>query len=269
MPTVRVNDIDINYEFTDFTDPWTKPETILLHHGFARNLRFWYRWVPILCRDYRVIAMDSRGCGRTTVPPEGYGYSLDQMGDDAVGLMDALGIDRVHWGAEASGGIVGINVGVRYPQRLASLTMANTPIKLPQTTNDSFVEEDVRRHGTGHWARSSASRRFDLDKLQPGYLEWSIAEHNLTPAHVAIGVHHMLEKADSEPVLPRLKAPVLVLAGESSKIATIDQVREMEKLIPQAKVVVFKGYSQGIAFSNSEACAAQMLGFLKAIAVRA
>lgn len=265
MPTIRVNDIDINYEITDFTDPWTKPETILLHHGFARNLRFWYRWVPLLCRDFRVVTMDSRGCGKTTVPPKDYKFSLDQMGDDALGFMDALGLERVHWGAEASGGIVGINVGVRYPQRLASLTMANTPIKLPQATNDSLDEEQVAKHGTGHWARSSASRRFDIDKLQPGYLEWSIAEHNLTPPNVAIGVHHMLGAADSRSVLSKLKAPTLVLAGESSKIATIDQVRDMEKLIPQAKVVVFKGYSQGIAFSNSEACATEMLKFLKAL----
>lgn len=263
MPTVRVKDIDIHYQITDFTDPWTKPETILLHHGFARNLRFWYRWVPLLCRDYRVLTMDSRGCGKTTVMPEGYPYSLDELGDDAVGLLDALDIDRVHWGAEASGGIVGINVAVRHPQRIASLTLCNTPIKLPQTTNDSFVEEDVRKYGTGHWARSSAPRRFDIDKLGVGYLEWSIAEHNLTPPQVSVGIHHMLAVADSEPLLPRLKAPTLILAGESSKIATIDQVREMERLIPQAKVVVFKGYSQGIAFSNPDSCAAEMLWFIK------
>jgi len=265
VPTVRVNDIDIHYEVTDFTDPWAKPETILLHHGFARNLRFWYRWVPLLCRDYRVITMDSRGCGKTTIPPEGYQFSLDQMGDDALGLMNTLGLERVHWGAEASGGIVGINVAVRHPQRIASLTLCNTPIKLPQTTNDSFVEEDVLKYGTGHWARSSATRRFDIDKLRPGYLEWSIAEHNLTLPRIAVGIHHMLALADSEPVLPRLKAPVLILAGESSKIATIDQVREMEQLIPHAKVVVFKGYSQGIAFSNSDACATEMLAFLKSL----
>ena len=265
MPTVRVKDIDINYEVTDFTDPWRKPETILLHHGFSRSLRFWYRWVPQLCRDYRVLTFDSRGCGKTTVPPKDYTFSLDQMGDDAVDLLDVLGIERVHWGAEASGGIVGINVGGRYPNRLASLTMCNTPIKLPQATNDSFDEENVLKHGTGYWARSSAPHRFDLDKLDDGYLEWSIAEHNLTPPHVAVGVHNMLSVADSYTVLPKLKTPTLILAGESSKIATIDQVREMEQRIPHAKVVVFKGYGQGIAFSNSDACATAMRDFIRAL----
>jgi pimeloyl-ACP methyl ester carboxylesterase len=259
MPKAHVGEIEINYEINDFTDPWTKPETVLLHHGFARNLRFWYAWVPLLCRHYRVITMDSRGCGKTTVPPEGYPYSLDEFGDDAVGLMDALGVERVHWGGEASGGVIGINVAVRYPERLDSLTLSNTPI----TPKGALDEDEVRKQGVAHWARASASRRFDLDKLPTGYLEWSIAENNLTPPHVAIAVHKMLSGTSSREVLPKVQAPTLLLAGEDSQIAPLDQVREMERLIPRTKLVVFEGYGQGIAFSNSDACAGEMLKFIK------
>ena len=64
MSKVHVNGIDIHYEITDFCDPWRKPPTILLHHGFARNLNFWYRWVHALSRDYRVLTFDSRGWNR-------------------------------------------------------------------------------------------------------------------------------------------------------------------------------------------------------------
>lgn len=262
---VRVRDIEIHYQITDFTDPWTKPQTVLLHHGFARNLDLWYAWVPLLCRDFRVVTFDSRGCGDSTVPPEGYRYSVDELANDAVALMDALGLDRVHWGAEASGGIVGIHAAIRFPQRIASLTLCNTPVKIPQATHDIFVAEEVRKFGTGYWARKSAPNRFDTGKLSEGYLEWSIAQHDRTRPHAAIAIHEMLQTADSWPVLPDLKVPVLVLAGDGSKIATLDEMEKMVKRIPDAKLVVFKGYGQGIAFSNSEACAAAMRDFIRVL----
>ncbi len=262
MSVVRVNGIDINYEVTDFTDPWAEPETILLHHGFARSLRFWYRWVPQLCRHYRVVTFDSRGCGKTTVPPEDLRFSADELADDAIGLLDALKIDRVHWGSEASGGIVGINAALRHPQRLASLTMCNTPIKLPKATNDLFVEEDVRKYGTAHWARKSATNRFDMNALQDGYLEWSIAEHGKTPAQVAIAIHGMLMDADNWPLLPEIKVPTLMIAGDGSKIAPLEEMKKMSDRIPGARLVVFEGYGQGIAFSQTDRCVAEMLKFL-------
>ena len=55
MPHARIGDIDIHYEVSDYTDPWLESETVLLHHGFARNLEFWREWVPLLARDYRVV----------------------------------------------------------------------------------------------------------------------------------------------------------------------------------------------------------------------
>jgi pimeloyl-ACP methyl ester carboxylesterase len=265
MPTVQVGDIDINYEITDFTDPWTKPQTILLHHGFMRNLRWWYQWVPLLCRDYRVLTMDSRGCGKTTVPPETYRFTRDQMGDDAVGLMDALGLDRVHWGGEGQGGRVGINVATRYPQRIASLTLCNTPIKLPAATHDSVRDRSQWERGVEHWARQTAPWRFDIERLPEGFLEWSIAEMAPTPLHIARSPDDMQENTDGRAILKTLKAPTLVMAGGGSQVATADQVRAMKELIPQVTVEVFEGHGQGLADSNAEACAVRMLAFLKSL----
>ncbi len=262
MPILRIKDIDLHYEITDFTDPWKQAETVLLHHGFARNLKLWYPWVPLLCRHFRVITLDSRGCGDSTIPPEDHHWRLEELGDDAVGLLDALGVERVHWGAEASGGIVGLDVAKRHPSRIASLTLCNTPIKLPQSTNDAFNADEVMKLGVGHWARATAPRRFDLDKLAPGFLDWSCAQHDRTLPRVAVAVHHMLEGADSWAMLPDIVQPVLILAGEGSKIATLDQVKQMAERLPKSKLVVFKGYGQGIAFSNADACATEMRKFI-------
>ncbi|MGZ5122515.1 MAG: alpha/beta fold hydrolase [Burkholderiales bacterium] len=129
--TARVGDLDIHYELADYTPPWrgTPPETFLLYHGYARNMLFWHRWVPLLAGNYRVLRLDARGCGETTIPPEGSPYTFEQLAGDAIGLMDALGIERVHWVGESSGGIVGMTAALESPDRLQTLTLCDTPFK--------------------------------------------------------------------------------------------------------------------------------------------
>ena len=73
MPIAQLpGDLQMYYEDDDFTDPWTTAETVILHHGNAKNSGLWYAWVPLLARDYRVIRVDARGFGRSSIPAPGY-----------------------------------------------------------------------------------------------------------------------------------------------------------------------------------------------------
>lgn len=262
MPTVRVDDLDIHYHVADFVDPWRARDTVILHHGYARNMEFWRPWVPLLAPYYRVVRVDARGCGRSGVPPRGLPYTLDLMVKDALAVIDRLGIDRVHWAAEASGGHEGLALALAQPQRVASLTLCNTPFQLPKATNDNFSEEEVEAHGLGVWARRTLPNRIDLDKVSAQWCEWSIAEHDKTPRHIAIAQHAMIAQGNLLPRLREVKAPVLVMAGRNSSIAPAEQMIEMQRQLPHAKLVLFEGYGQGIAFSAPERCVARMREFL-------
>lgn len=89
MPFARIaDDLEMYYEVDDFTDPWKQPETVVLHHGNCKSTRFWYRWVPILARRYRVVRLDARGLGRSTVPPPGYQWSLQGLARDLELFLD-------------------------------------------------------------------------------------------------------------------------------------------------------------------------------------
>ena len=67
MPSVRLSPgLEMHYRVDDFTDPWTTPESILLLHGNAESGASWYRWVPVLGRQFRVVRPDMRGFGRST-----------------------------------------------------------------------------------------------------------------------------------------------------------------------------------------------------------
>lgn len=265
MATARVGDIELHYDVTDYTDPWRGAETVLLHHGFARNMEFWRAWVPLLARDYRVVRFDARGCGRSSVPAPRAPYTLDMMVQDAIGLMDHLGIDRVHWAAEAAGGHVGLAAAIAHPRRIASITLCNTPFQLPKSANDLFVKEEVEQFGLGYWARKTIANRIDMDKVSPGWIEWSIAELDKTPRHIAIAQHDMIAQGNLFPRLREVRAPVLVMAGNHSSIAPREQMAQMREQLPHATLVLFEGYGQGIAFMVPERCVAEMRRFLAQI----
>lgn len=93
-------DFAMHYEDDDFTDPWRGAETVILHHGQAKNGRLWYAWVPLLAREYRVIRLDARGFGESSVPTPGYRWSLEGFAEDVLHLMDHLNIERAHFVGE-------------------------------------------------------------------------------------------------------------------------------------------------------------------------
>ena len=122
MPVVRVGEVDVHYMLSDYTDPWRRAPTVLLYHGFGRNLEFWRRWVPLLAGDYRVLRIDARGCGGSSAPPPSVPYTMDALLDDVLAVLDHLDIDRVHWGAEASGGHVGMALALARPESVSDAT---------------------------------------------------------------------------------------------------------------------------------------------------
>lgn len=268
MPTVPVGDITINYELADYTDPWRESETFLLYHGYARNMSFWYAWVPLLGRSYRVLRFDARGCGQTTAPPPGASYSIEQLAGDAVGLLDHLGIGRVHWVGESSGGIVGLAAALSHPDRIASLTLCNTPFRIPGAIVDTYAVGEtshgaaIEKYGVGEWCRKTLPYRLDVGKAPPDMGEWYAREMDRTPKHVAIALHELFSSGDFWPHLPTVRAPTLILVGANSPIARREQMEQMQERMPKARLVVFEGYGHGINLLAPERCVAEIRSFL-------
>ena len=265
----RVGDLDIQYELADYTAPWREapPETVLLYHGYARNMLFWQSWVPLLAGHYRVLRMDARGCGGTTQPPPGSVYSFEQLARDAVGLMDVLDIERVHWVGESSGGIVGMTAALNHAQRLHTLTLCDTPFKRsPQISSTYTLGEATRaaafdKYGVGGWCRQTLSYRIDTGKASPAMCEWYIAQMDRTPVHVANGMDQAVAQGDLWPRLPDIQTPTLILGGANSLIADASHRSAMRERMPRAKVVSFEGYGHGIHLLAPQRCVDEFMAF--------
>ncbi len=148
MPTLQLPDCEMYYRVDDFTDPWTRPETVLMLHGNAESSLSWYAWVPVLARHYRVVRPDMRGYGQSTPMLREYEWTFDRLIDDYCRLMDHLKIERFHLVAAKIGGTVARVFAGRRPERMLSLTVVGTPqAKRPGAVHDD-VETAVRgNHG--------------------------------------------------------------------------------------------------------------------------
>ncbi|MEO8669146.1 MAG: alpha/beta hydrolase [Bauldia sp.] len=94
-------------------------EPVLLVHGGLANADYWGNQVPVLAKQYQVIVMDSRGHGRSTRDAAPYGYDL--MASDVIALLDYLKIPKVALVGWSDGGIIGLDIAMKHPERLSKL----------------------------------------------------------------------------------------------------------------------------------------------------
>lgn len=142
MPFVEVNGTTLHYRF----DGPEQGPVVMLSNALASDLTMWEFQVPALAEaGYRVLRYDSRGHGQSAVP-EGP-YSMEMLTSDAVGLMDALGLEKVHFCGLSKGGMIGQMLGSQYGDRLISLTLCSTAAYIaPREMWDERIET-VRKSG--------------------------------------------------------------------------------------------------------------------------
>jgi pimeloyl-ACP methyl ester carboxylesterase len=279
MPKVRMDDgVEINYRIDDFMDPWIHEkdkDTIFMHHGFARNMKWWIQWVPALSRKYRVLRYDCRGCGESSIPAEGAEWSAKRFIKDVLNLIENLEIQKIHWVGFESGGLLGILFAVTYPDRVHNLILPNTPFKLPDKTRPEAKETyaqgqidpatAIEKLGLREWLKRSYSNRMDLSKTDPKMLEWHLNEHSKTRTDVAVKIMRFVQVADVSERLSEVKVPTLLMVGDRSSLCPLDQQRFMQQRIPKAKLVVFEGVGQGIHLLMPDRCTEETLKFLATV----
>jgi pimeloyl-ACP methyl ester carboxylesterase len=108
-----VNDIKLWYA------EWGHGTPVILLHGGLANSNYWGHQIPALARHYRVIALDSRGHGRSSRTDTPIGYDL--MASDVLALMDHLHIARAALVGWSDGAIIGLDIAIHHPERLTRL----------------------------------------------------------------------------------------------------------------------------------------------------
>ena len=265
MPSLTVGSgVDLHFYDDDFTDPWRPAPAILLQHGFSRNGRFWYNWVPLLARQFRVLRPDMRGMGGSVLDEGQFEASLDVFVNDLTNILDNLGIKDVVYVGESFGGILGLNFAHRYPERVRALVLCNTPCRLPSRDRSGRGGDTYAalNRSVGAWSTATINNRLDTRVAPQGLIDWYIAEMDRTPASVGRSLQAYLDTLDFSPHLKEVKTPTLLLVGEESPTSTLEQQRFMEEQLPDSRLVVYPGLGHGINAIHPEWCVQQIREFL-------
>jgi 3-oxoadipate enol-lactonase len=271
MPMIRLDEsLALHCAVDDYLWPWDKPTPVLMLHGFARNANFWNRWVPMIADNRRIYRPDLLGCGASDVPAAGYGFTPENIAGEIIALLDAMSLPRVHWVGESSGGLIGLLLAAAHPERVASLVLCNTPTRISEEIKGIYALDQettaaaIRAYGTGEWCRRTLGYRLDLEHADAELREWCIAEMDKTPPDIAAALHRCFEGVDVVPVLPGIAAPVLLLSGDKSRIAS-EQQRILAQSLPHGRLELFAGYGHGVNLLQPQRCARAALDFWREI----
>ncbi len=253
--------IRLAWRVDDFTDPWRTPAVpVLLLHAAMGEYRRWFGWIPAIARRYTVISQDLRGFGASEVPDDSKPITVERLVEDALGLLDHLGVARAHVVGLSAGGYVGQRLAMAHPERVATLALyASTP-GLKNSQAGTWPARAAAM-GLEAFMRAGVADRFPRD-ADPGLVDWFCRQTGANDlGWVGRFVAHMSSR-DWEEELPRIRCPTLIVAPGEEPIGSHDQYERMRARIPGAELISYAGMPHNIGDAAPERCAADLLAFL-------
>ena len=242
MPLEHVNGVDLYYEATGEGAP------LVLCHEFAGDMRAWEPQVRSLARRYRVVAYNYRGYPPSEVPEAPEAYGPECFVADLLGLIDGLGLDRVHLAGLATGGNLVLNFALAHPDRVRSLIVAGAgagTVDRPAWLEAArrFADDIARDGSEGIVANvAEAPQRVIFRTKDPrGWQEFVDGMRRLSP----IGAEHVMREVliPRAPVfelaegIRRLSMPILVMCGDQDAPA-FEPSRFIRDTAPHAGLAV-------------------------------
>jgi len=257
----RPDGCEIFYTIDDCTDPWRKPETVLMVHGLAESGKAWRAWVPHLMRDFRVVRLDLRGFGRSTPMPAEHEWSMDELLDDIEALIRHLGCDSVHLMGAKSGGSMSLAMAAHRPALVKTLVGVTPPV-LPAAGVDDWLKH-INSKGVLDWAAHTMQGRLG-SKASQAEVDWWI--HNLqgkTPLSTLQSYLRWVPKLDIRADVERITCPTLIITTTGSGLRSVDGVKAWVSKVQSAELLVIDGDAWHAAGAYPDRCAQAALEFLK------
>jgi pimeloyl-ACP methyl ester carboxylesterase len=235
----KVNGIDIYYAEYGQGSP-----VILLHGGLA-NADYWGNQIKGLAPHHTVIVMDSRGHGRTTRNSQAYGYDL--MADDVVALMHVLGVPKADIVGWSDGGILGLDLAMRYPERVGKI------FAFAANTTTSGVKNDVDKNPTVAAFIERTRREYEAYSATPREYDAFVAQ---------IGKMWATQPSWTDAQLRSITAPVLVVDGDHDEAIKREHTEYIASSIPGAGLLILPNASHFAFLQDPELFNYAILHFL-------
>ena len=229
-----------------------KGEPLLMLRGLGRSSRYWLGFEKQLAKSFKVIQMDMRGLGRTSLPMA-WTDGMDDLADDCIAVLDQLKITSARVFGVSLGGMVALRLGSRHVDRCRSLVIANaSSADYPGFRLDPLAIKDIvvgRIRGQLHEALLARTIPSAVAKVRGAEIlqKWAaIREEEGLPVE---SVLKQLVAAARFTIRGRLKdgnVPILFVYGSLDGLVPHANTRRMHKLVPGSSLQEIKGASHEI-----------------------
>jgi pimeloyl-ACP methyl ester carboxylesterase len=262
MPYLAVKGITLYYEIHGNGDP------VLFIQGLRNPCEMWFAQLPFFTKEFKTIIFDNRGAGRSEKPDEE--YSIRQMAEDSIGLLDHMAISSARVVGVSMGGLIAQEMAIEFPKRIRKLVLLST------------------HYGTGYWEvtqslwerlLSVSTRTIEevidenlrLAFTQEFYLKhWKIINRivkilcvNPQPAYAFMRQFEAAKKFDAKERVWKISAPTLVLSGTEDQIVPIELARRLAKQIPNSRFYEIKRASHLAFIEKADEVNQRILYFLR------
>jgi len=218
-------------------------EPLVLIGGSSLVHRQWDFIIPLLQDHFKVILYDQRGAGLSDRSPEG--ITVDQWADDLKGVLDELGLEKTHIFGTSNGSFIVVKFAAKYPERTGAIIHYGMHKASAQFSKMSRIGATiVDEFGVGNGSMG-AYYLVRLYGMPPAYEEWETRrfDENLTPE--GYKAMHDAMHVDLTEELPKIKAPQLLLVGDTGSLSKDSDYgsgwNDVKQLCTDVEVAVIQG----------------------------
>ena len=236
---------------------------LLLINSIGTTRELWSREVPAFSRTHRVIRYDARGHGASSVPAGD--YTIEQLGRDALAVLDAAGVGQAHVCGISLGGLTAIWLGINAPARVSGLVLANTAARVGTVQGWTDRIALVREKGMSAVADLAMPIWFTpaFRERDPETVHVFRAMLQSCPVEGYLGCCAALRDADLRPGVAGITAPTLAVAGDTDVSTPVASLEYLRDTIPAARMVTLEAAHLS-NIEQSEAFTDAVLQFLTA-----
>ena len=228
---------------------------VLMVQGLGTDKHGWDLQRIALAPRYRTIALDNRGAGRSDKP---FGtYSLEQMADDAMSVLDHAGVESAHVIGASMGGAISQVIAMKYPDRVRSLTLACTACRHHQWRRELLNEwaTIATERGMGPMAREAARWVIGPRSFRRAWplLGWLGPLALNRPSHAFVAQVRAILATDDAMAdeLRRLDVPTLILVGNQDILTPRGDSEELAERIRNSELAVISGAAHGLMVEHA------------------
>jgi 3-oxoadipate enol-lactonase len=234
----KANGITINYQIDGPGGaPW-----LVFSNSLATSTAMWDEQAAALQSAFRVLRYDQRGHGGTEAPAGRYAFAT--LLDDALGLLDALGIAKAHFAGLSMGGATALGLAERHPDRLDTVIVCDSPCQSTPQSSQQWEERIAvaQKQGMEALVEPTVGRWFPPETLakNPPHLDKVRAMIRTTAVNGFIGCAAALANHDYASAAATVRRPVLFVVGEKDGAAPA-AMRKLHETVAGSRFVELPG----------------------------